>query len=553
MDLLPKRDVLARLDPAGLGLAVAKVPIGAARNPFGVMWAGARLWRDLGEGVSGAAARAWGVDPPEALTPAAKDRRFIDSAWDRSPWFFAQRQAYLAWGHWMQELASECSSPPDRQKTAFALQLLVDALAPTNFLLSNPAALRKAWQTAGLSVVKGQRNFLRDLVANRGMPCQVDRSAFEVGANLAATAGQVVFRNDLMELLQYAPRTKTVHQVPLLLSPPWINKYYIMDLAPKRSLVEWAVDHGHTVFAISYRNPDASMRAVALDDYLVQGPLQALDVVGDITGAERTNLVGLCLGGTMTVMLQAYLAAKGDRRVHSATLLNTMVDFSQPGPLGVFTDPTTIERLERKMAKRGLDKADMAKTFNALRANDLIWNYVASSWLMGEKPPAFDILAWNGDSTRMPANMHSFYLRSCYLENRLAEDEMSLAGVNLHVGDIETESYIVAAVEDHIAPWRSSYATTSLVGGPVRFVLTSSGHIAGVVNPPGPKARHWVNEDLTGDADAWRAGATEVSATWWEDWATWIAARAGPRGRPPGMGSKAYPALGDAPGTYILG
>jgi polyhydroxyalkanoate synthase len=403
-------------------------------------------------------------------------------------------------------------------------------------------------------LVKGQMNMLRDMVTNHGMPRQVDRSGFEVGRNLACTPGQVVFRNDLMELIQYAPQTKTVFEIPLLLSPPWINKYYVMDLAPRRSFVEWAVQHGHTVFAISYRNPDQSMRDVALDDYLIQGPRQALDVVQAITGADQANVVGLCLGGTLTVMLLAYLADTGDDRVHTATLLNTLVDFSQPGPLGNFTDETTISRLEQKMNKKGfLAASDMANTFNVLRDNDLVWNYVASSWLMGEKPPAFDILAWNADSTRMPAAMHSFYLRSCYLENQLAEGKMTLAGVRLDVGEVAEETYIVAAVEDHIAPWRSSYATTTLLGGPSRFVLTSAGHIAGIVNPPGPKARHWTNDDLSGDADAWRSGATEHQGSWWEDWAEWIKSRAGKRKKPPGLGNDKYPAIADAPGTYIHG
>jgi polyhydroxyalkanoate synthase len=308
------------------------------------------------------------------------------------------------------------------------------------------------------------------------------------------------------------------------------------------------------VFAISYRNPDESMRDVALDDYLIKGPQAALEVMRDITGCEQANVVALCLGGTLTVMLLAYLAALGEDRVRSATLLNTLVDFSQPGPLGNFTDETTVARLEHKMAKKGfLAEADMANTFNVLRDNDLIWNYVASNWLMGEKPPAFDILSWNADSTRMPAAMHSFYLRSCYLENQLAEDKMSLAGVDLHLGKITADAYIVAAVEDHIAPWRSSYMTTGLLPVPTRFVLTSAGHIAGIVNPPGPKARHWTNDELVDDPDAWRAEATEHQGSWWEDWTEWIKTRAGRRHQPPAMGSEKFPALGDAPGTYVHG
>jgi polyhydroxyalkanoate synthase len=550
-------DRWGRYDMTSFGAALAQVPAGIAQHPAEAFGAGVRFLSALGASLTGAAARAVGAAPPAALEPDSKDRRFTDPAWEQNPFFFAQRQSYLAWAQYMRDLAGVATAeatPAEKAKTAFAVGLVVDALAPPNFLASNPAALRKAVKTGGRSLVKGQMNMLRDMVTNHGMPRQVDRSGFEVGRNLACTPGQVVFRNDLMELIQYAPQTKTVFEIPLLLSPPWINKYYVMDLAPQRSFVEWAVQHGHTVFAISYRNPDQSMRDVALDDYLIQGPRQALDVVQAITGADQANVVGLCLGGTLTVMLLAYLADTGDDRVHTATLLNTLVDFSQPGPLGNFTDETTISRLEQKMNKKGfLAASDMANTFNVLRDNDLVWNYVASSWLMGEKPPAFDILAWNADSTRMPAAMHSFYLRSCYLENQLAEGKMTLAGVRLDVGEVAEETYIVAAVEDHIAPWRSSYATTTLLGGPSRFVLTSAGHIAGIVNPPGPKARHWTNDDLSGDADAWRTGATEHQGSWWEDWAEWIKSRAGKRKKPPGLGNDKYPAIADAPGTYIHG
>jgi polyhydroxyalkanoate synthase len=337
-----------------------------------------------------------------------------------------------------------------------------------------------------------------------------------------------------------------------LCSPPWINKYYIMDLAPGRSFIEWAVDHGHTVFSISYRNPDESMRDVTLDDYLINGPLSALDVIQSITGAEQVNVVGLCLGGSMTAMLLAYLAATGDDRVRSMTLLNTLIDFSEPGDLGAFTDPPTIRRLEKKMHKRGfLDGKEMATTFDLLRANDLIWNYVGANWLMGEDPPAFDILAWNSDSTRMPAAMHSFYLRSCYLKNELARGEMELAGMPLQLSDLTQDTYIVAAINDHITPWRSSYATTQLLKGEVRFVLSSSGHIAGIVNPPGPKGRYWTNKELPAQAVTWFAAATEHQGTWWEDWAEWIGERAGERRPPPELGNDDYPALGDAPGRFV--
>jgi polyhydroxyalkanoate synthase len=498
---------------------------------------------------------AVGFKPTGSLAPSSKDRRFSDRGWEDNPFFFAQRQAYLAWAEYLREIA-EVGHPDDviAEKASFAMGMLVDALAPTNFLFTNPAALRKAVETNGESLLRGFLNFVEDVVTNNGFPQQVDKSAFELGENLACTPGKVVFRNELMELIQYDPQTDTVGRVPLLLSPPWINRYYIMDLAPGRSFVEWAVQHGHTVFAISYRNPDETMRGVALDDYLIHGPRQALDVVCQITGSEEVNLVGLCIGGTLTVAMLAYLASSGDKRVRSATLLNTLVDFSNPGPLGTFTDRDTVRRLEQRMAKTGfLDARDMANTFNALRANDLIWNYVASNWLLGEDPPAFDILAWNSDGTRMPSDMYLFYLRSCYLENQLARDEMELAGTRLRLGAIDSDVYVLAAQEDHITPWRSAYTTTQLLTSPRRFVLTSSGHIAGIVNPPGAKRKYWTNDELPADPEEWLAGATEHSGSWWEDWTQWIGERAGDQREPPPMGSDAHPVLDDAPGSYVRG
>jgi polyhydroxyalkanoate synthase subunit PhaC len=325
-----------------------------------------------------------------------------------------------------------------------------------------------------------------------------------------------------------------------------------MDLAPERSFIEWSVRHGHTVFSISYRNPDESLRDVKFEDYLLRGPLDAIDAIIDITGADAVNVVGLCLGGTLTGILLAYLAAKGDNRVRSATLLNTLIDFSEPGILGCFTDPRSIKALEQKMAKRGYLKAtSMSRTFDLMRANDLVFRYVVNNWLMGEDPPAFDILAWNDDGTRMPADMHSFYMRACYVDNRLARNQLEFEGVPIRLGDIKQDVYIVAAETDHIAPWRGSYKTTQLLTSPVCFVLTSSGHIAGIVNPPNPKPRYWINDDLTSSPAAWREGASEHQGSWWEHWTTWIGERAGDRRRPPPMGSASHPPLSEAPGTYV--
>ncbi|MGH9283634.1 MAG: PHA/PHB synthase family protein, partial [Acidimicrobiales bacterium] len=380
------------------------------------------------------AARAAGAKVPAPLEPEPRDHRFADRAWDRHPWFFGLCQGYLAWSRYVGDLVEAADLGGHTQDRArMAAGLIVDGLSPTNYLPTNPVALRRAVDTGGRSVVAGVHNLLSDVATNGGRPRQVDTRPFKVGRNLAATPGQVVFRNDLMELIQYEPATRTVYEVPLLCSPPWINKYYVMDLAPGRSFIEWAVSKGHTTFAISYRNPDESMRNVALDDYLLHGPHQALDVMAEITGRPQANIVGLCLGGTITTMLLAHLAATERDHVRSATLLNTLVDFSDPGPMGCFVDPSSVARLDRRMLERGyLDGSEMATMFDLLRSRDLIWNYVESNWLLGEQPPAFDILAWNGDTTRMPAEMHSFYLRYCYVENQLARGEMTLAGTPLH-------------------------------------------------------------------------------------------------------------------------
>jgi polyhydroxyalkanoate synthase len=541
-------------DPAAFAPVLARLGAGLARHPGPAVREVVRLTGDLVLATADVAARAVGLaDVPTSPTPAPGDRRFSDPAWDEHPWFLAQRQAYLAWSRHLRRLAGAGGlDDADAAKADFALGMVADALAPTNFLGTNPVALRKAVATGGSSVVEGLANFLEDVAENGARPRQVDASALRVGEELACTPGQVVFRNDIVEVIQYAPQTKSVYQTPLLLSPPWINRYYIMDLAPGRSFAEWAVSHGHTTFAMSYRNADASMRDVGLDDYLLRGLDAALAVVSEITGEEKVNVAGLCVGGMLASMLAAYQAQGGADRVRSLTLLNTLLDFRQPGDLGAFTDPEAVAGVERRMARTGfLDGREMATTFDSLRANDLIWNYVSGNWLMGDQPPAFDILAWNADSIGVPEATHAAYLRALYLENRLAEGTMTMGGRRLCLDDITADTYILAAQADHITPWKSSYATTGLLGGPVRFVLTSAGHIAGIVNPPGPKRRYWTNETLSPTPEAWQEGAVQHDGSWWGDWATWIGRRAGRRRPPRAIGSTAHPAIGDAPGTYV--
>ena len=552
--LAPEASEFASLDAAGFGEATASVLMRAAGHPGHLAAALTRYTTSLLRIGPVAAARWAGLDAePPVAEPA--DKRFADRTWSGNPAFFALRQAYLAAVRLNRDvLEAGAGDPKADLKAELATGFMLDALAPTNFLLTNPAALKRVFETGGTSLMAGAANFLYDVRTNGGRPRQVDMRPFKIGENLAATPGQVVFKNDLMELIQYAPQTPKVHSVPVLASPPWINKYYIMDLAPGRSFLEWAVQHERTVFAISYRNPDASMSGVTLDDYLIHGPRAALDVISDITGAPKIDIIGLCLGGALTAMLASYLNGTGDDRLGAITLLNTMLDYSEPGILGAFTDDRTVALMERDMAQKGyLEGTQMAVTFDILRANDLIFNYVVSNWLMGEDPPAFDILAWNSDSTRMPAAMHTFYLHHLYLRNELAKGEMELAGQQLSLSDVKNDTYVVGAINDHIVPWHASYETTRLLGGSVRYVLSSGGHIAGIVNPPGPKAWYQASTRTPASADEWHASATKHSGSWWEDWTQWSERRSGERVKPPPMGSERYPAIGGAPGSYIHG
>jgi polyhydroxyalkanoate synthase len=555
-NLLDGSDLMGRLDPLALFSPLLQTSLSAVSHPDKIAGALGRAAGEMIRATTAAAVRAVGGTPSYA-PKHGKDRRFTDPAWSENAGYWWLREIYHDWEQALLDIVRDTDAPPTaKQKAEFGVQLMIDALAPTNFIPGNPAVIKKALETGGLSFAKGARNFIHDLRTNRGVPRQVVSEAHTVGKDMALSPGKVIFRNELMELIQYAPSTAEVHKIPLLFSPPWINKYYIMDLAPGRSLVQWAVDHGHTVFMISYRNPDERMRHVKMDDYLISGPIAALEVVRDITGAEKVNLLGLCLGGTLTMATLAYLDAVGLDLINSATFLNTLIDFSEPGLLGVFTDEASIRRLERTMKRTGfLPKEEMQRSFNLLRTNDLIWNYAVSSWLMGEEPPAFDLLSWNNDSTRMPAEMHSFYLRSCYVGNELARGVMELAGQRLDLEKVDQDLYFLSAEQDHIAPWRSSYAGALLPGGNVRFVLSNSGHIAGIVNPPSPKSIHHVlegDQPLPESPDDWLKKATVHPVTWWEDWAQWIGERAGRMRKPPRVGNRKYRPITDAPGTYVL-
>ncbi|MBO4237201.1 PHA/PHB synthase family protein [Pseudonocardia alni] len=556
-ELASPEGLAAKVDPVGFGGALGEAARSLATRPGAVLRTGLGFGVDSAKAVSAAAARAVGRTTTGPASLPEKDKRYADPAWEGNAWYYLARQEHSLLADRLTELSQAARvSPTARRKLDWLVGQIVEALAPPNAVVTNPAWPKKIVETGGLNIVRGARNMLRDAVQNQGMPRQVTPGAFQVGKDLAVTPGHVVFRNRLIELIQYEPQTDKVHEVPLLMSPPWINKYYIMDLAPQKSLVEWAVQHGHTVFMISYRNPDSSLADVTMSDYLQEGPVTALDVVREITGRDTVNVAGLCLGGALSAAMTAWLEAKGDQRVNSLTLMNTLLDYSGPGQLGVFTDEKTVDRLERSMRKDGyLPATSMKTTFDLLRATDLVWNYVVNDWMLGEDPKPFDMLTWNSDSTRMPAAMQTEYLRTLYLENRFAEGKLELAGERLDVADIRPDSYIVTAESDHIAPWKSVYTGASKLGGTVRFVLSNSGHIAGVVNPPSPKSRHWFGEsdDLPARAEDWRDDATERKASWWEDWTPWIAERAGKEvAAPKKIGSDAHPPLEPAPGRYVL-
>jgi polyhydroxyalkanoate synthase len=546
---------LSGADPAALLDALRAVTLDVMSDPLRMTALTSSLMLAEQNVAMNALLRMQG-ESPTPVGAANGDKRFSDPAWKSNPFLISAVEEFLVRRQYALQLVESSRLPEaTKRKARFAITMMMEAVAPSNLPWLNPAVVKEAIDTGGTSLLRGMSAYLDDLQNNGGYPKQVDGSAFTLGENLAATRGEVVFRNELIELIAYAPQTKEVYERPLLCSPPWINKYYIMDLAPGRSFVEWAVKHGHQTFMISYRNPDASMRDFTMDDYLRLGPLAALDAVERITGAPKVNVAGLCLGGTIGVIMLGYLAKRGEAgRIGALAATNTLVDFSEPGDLGVFTDEPSISKLEAKMRERGyLDGAEMAGTFNWMRASDLIWSYVVSNWYMGKKPPAFDILAWNGDSTRMPAAMHSQYLRACYLHNALVKpNAFVIGGTPLDLGMIRTPLYVLGAENDHIAPWRATYMTTQYVGGAAKYVRTNSGHVAGICNPPGnPKACYWTADatEPGESADAWLARAQRRDGSWWEDWAKWAQAHGGKRREPYPL-----PTSGEAaPGRYVRG
>jgi polyhydroxyalkanoate synthase len=545
-------------DPLNIGHAFMEMTAKMMANPAQLVQAQIGFWQDYLTLWSNTARRMMGGDATAVIEEARGDRRFKDDAWRENEVFDFIRQSYLLSSRYFTSVVqgTEGLDAKTAQKVDFYTRQFVDAMSPANFVMTNPEVLRRTAETGGANLLKGLTNLLSDLERGKGKLRirMTDDSKFKVGENIAVTPGKVVFQNDLMQLIQYAPTTETVYQRPLVIFPPWINKFYILDLRPKNSLIRWAVEQGHTVFVASWVNPDEHLSEKGFDDYMKEGVLAALDAIEAATGERAVNAIGYCLGGTLLATTLAYMAVKKDTRIKTATYFVTMTDFEESGELGVFIDEEQLQGLEQRMEKRGfLDGREMATTFNMLRANDLIWSFVVNNYLLGQEPFPFDLLYWNDDSTRMPAKMHSFYLRRMYQANDLCKPGgITLLGTAIDLRKIKVPSYLVSTREDHIAPWKSTYRGTQLYSGPVRFVLAASGHIAGVVNPPeGGKYSHWVNEELPASPDEWFAGATELAGSWWPDWQRWVSGqdKAMVPARVPGEGK--LPALEDAPGSYV--
>ena len=518
-----------QLDPLNVASAFLEMTARLMASPGHLVQAQLGLWQDYMTLWQNTARRVMGLEPAPVIETPAADRRFKDSAWSDSEVFDFIKQSYLLSARFVQDVVRHVDGldPKTAQKVDFYARQFVDAMSPSNFLLTNPEVLRRTAESGGENLIKGLNNLLSDLERGHGQLSirMTDMEAFRLGENIAVTPGRVIYQNDLIQLIQYAPATKRVLKRPLLIVPPWINKFYILDLRPKNSLIRWAVEQGHTVFVISWVNPDEKLADKGFDDYMDEGILAALTEIERATGERAVNAIGYCLGGTLLATTLACMARRGDDRIQSATFFVTMLDFAEAGELSVFIDEEQIAALEEKMRSRGyLEGSEMAATFNMLRANDLIWSFVVNNYLMGNEPFPFDLLYWNADSTRMPARMHSYYLRKMYQENQLVvPDALVLDGVPVDLRRIEVPSYFLSTREDHIAPWRSTYRGARTLGGEKRFVLAASGHIAGVVNPPDSgKYSHWVNTDLPPTPEAWFEGATEIAGSWWPDWQRWV-------------------------------
>ena len=540
-------------DPATVSQAFMRMSAQMLANPQRLAEAQTALWQQY--------ATLWqtavqgGDDAAPVVAPEKGDRRFKDATWNENQVFDLLKQSYLITSRWLQKTVGDVDGldSDTRHKVDFYTRQFVDAMSPTNFFHTNPEVIRTTLETQGANLVNGLDNLIEDLEGGKGIR-QTDFDAFEVGRNLAVTPGKVVFQNRLFQLIQYAPTTKKTHAVPLLICPPWINKYYILDLKPENSFVAWAVSQGFTVFMISWVNPDQSYAETSFEDYMNEGLLEAMDATLKATEQPKLNVIGYCVGGTLLATTLAKLATKDDDRVNAATFFTSLVDFAEAGDLRVFIDEEQLKLLDEHMGETGvLDGRRMANAFNMMRANDLIWSFVVNNYLLGKNPIPFDLLFWNADGTNMPQAMHTYYLRNMYLKNLLAKPGgLEMGGVPIDLRNIEVPTYILSTKEDHIAPWKSCYRLPQLIGGEKRFVLAQSGHVAGVVSAPGKtKYGHWTNESLPEDPEAWLSGATENEGSWWPDWAAWLAKRSGEKipARDPSKGP--LKPIEDAPGSYV--
>ncbi len=525
-----KNGVTMPTDEMGIARAFMDMSAKLMANPYKVaqaqmnlMWNYFSLWQ---HGMQ----RLAGLESPPVAQPHKDDKRFKDTEWESHFLFDFIKQSYLITARHVHDVVANVEGLPieTEKKVNFFTRQYIDALSPSNFALTNPEVFRETVKSHGGNLLKGFNNLLRDIESDGQLRVKMtDPTAFELGKNVAVTPGKVVFQNALLQLIQFNPTTKEQYQRPLLIIPPWINKYYILDLRQSNSFIKWATDQGHTVFVISWVNPEEKLADKDFEDYMTEGSLAAIDAVCRQTGEEEVNLIGYCLGGTLLGSTLAYNAAKKDQRIVSATFFVALLDFSIPGELGVFIDEEQIASLEKKMSERGyLEGSEMATTFNMLRSNDLIWSFVVNNYLMGKEPFPFDLLYWNSDSTRMPFKMHSFYLRNMYLKNLLKEPGgITLLGEPIDIGKIKVPSYFISTLEDHIAPWKSTYLGATRLSGPVRFVLGGSGHIAGIINAPAANKYHyWTNETkkLPAEPDAWLEGAKQTPGSWWTDWQQWI-------------------------------
>ena len=498
-----------------------------------------------------------GEEAPPVVPPDPSDKRFSAPDWSNNPFFDCLRQSYTLATRWASDMVehAEGLDPQTKAKASFYTRLISSAMSPSNFVATNPELLRATLEARGGNLVRGMEMLAEDLLAGGGTLKirQSDDSKFQLGVDMATTPGKVILRNELMELIQYAPTTSEVYARPLLIVPPWINKFYVLDLNREKSFVRWATAQGLTVFIISWVNPDESQADLGFEAYMHEGVLAALDAIERVTGESKVAAVGYCVGGTLLASTLAYLAAKRDKRIDSVTFFATQVDFSEAGDMQIFVDKAKLAALEDAMAKTGyLDGVKMANTFNMLRPNELVWNYIVNNYVKGVDPAAFDLLAWNADSTRIPRANHSFYLRNCYLENNLTRGEMVIDGVKLDLKKVTVPIYEIAAKEDHIAPARSVFIGAKYFGGPVKYVLGGAGHIAGIINPPDKdKYQYWVGGPPVGSYDDWVKSATEIKGSWWPDWLAWLTQQA-PRkipAREPGGG--VLTPVGDAPGEYV--